>query len=137
LVRQRPGTASGVVFMTLEDETGIANIIVWPKVFEKLRAIVIGARFVAVTGKMQSESGVIHVVAERMEDLTPMLGLLSKHGEEINAPARADESKTSRPDPRGRPGNRACRPPALTPPQTSANEQRDLLEAVPLGRRFH
>ena len=136
LVRQRPGTASGVVFMTLEDETGIANIIVWPKVFEKLRATVIGARFVAAIGKMQSESGVIHVVAERMEDLTPMLGLLSERGGEIK-PAAHDESKTSRPDPREkRPGDRACRPPALTPPP-AAQEQRDLLEAVPLGRRFH
>ncbi len=105
LVRQRPGTASGVIFMTIEDETGIANIIVWPKVFERLRAIVIGARFVAVTGKMQSESGVIHVVAERMEDLTPMLGLLSERGGEIDPAARADEARTSRPDPRDeRPG---------------------------------
>ncbi len=137
LVRQRPGTASGVVFLTVEDETGIANIIVWPKVFEKLRAIVIGARFVAVTGKVQSESGVIHVVADRMEDLTPMLGLLSERGPEVNRPARADESRTSRPDPRGRPGNRACRPPALTPPAAMASEQRDLLEVLPLGRRFH
>jgi error-prone DNA polymerase len=138
LVRQRPGTASGVVFMTLEDETGIANIIVWPKVFEKLRAIVIGARFVAVTGKLQSESGVIHVVAERMEDLTPMLGLLSERGEEIDARAHADEARTSRPDPREkRPGNRACRPPALTAPAVAPPEQRDLLDAVPLGRRFH
>ncbi|HLH48762.1 MAG TPA: OB-fold nucleic acid binding domain-containing protein, partial [Roseiarcus sp.] len=137
LVRQRPGTASGVVFMTLEDETGIANVIVWPKVFEKLRAIVIGARFVSVTGKMQSESGVIHVVAERMEDLTPMLGLLSERGGEIK-PAAHDESKTSRPDPREkRPGDRACRPPALAPPPAPASEQRDLLEALPLGRRFH
>ena len=66
LVRQRPGTAEGVIFMTLEDETGVANIIVWPKVFERLRAIVLGARFVAVTGKLQSEQGVIHIVAERM-----------------------------------------------------------------------
>ena len=57
LVRQRPGTAKGVIFMTLEDETGVANIIVWPKAFERLRAIVIGARFVAVTGKLQSEAG--------------------------------------------------------------------------------
>ena len=137
LVRQRPGTASGVVFMTLEDETGIANVIVWPKVFEKLRAVVIGARFVAVTGKMQSESGVIHVVAERMEDLTPMLGLLSERGGEIK-PAAHDESKTSRPDPREkRPGDRACRPPALATPPAPASEQRDLLEALPLGRRFH
>lgn len=139
LVRQRPGTASGVVFMTLEDETGIANIIVWPKVFEKLRATVIGARFVAVTGKLQSESGVVHVVAERMEDLTPMLGLLSERGHEIDITAHADEARTSRPDPREkRPGDRACRPPALAAPVAPpANEQRDLLEAVPLGRRFH
>jgi error-prone DNA polymerase len=138
LVRQRPGTASGVVFMTIEDETGIANIIVWPKVFEKLRAIVIGARFVAVTGKLQSESGVIHIVAERMEDLTPMLGLLSERGGEIDARAHGDEARTSRPDPREKsPGNRACRPPALTAPAATRPEQRDLLEAVPLGRRFH
>ena len=71
LVRQRPGTAKGVIFMTLEDETGVANIIVWPKVFERLRALVLGARFVAVTGKLQNESGVIHIIAEQMEDLTP------------------------------------------------------------------
>ena len=80
LVRQRPGTAKGVIFMTLEDEAGVANVIVWPKAFERLRAIVLGARFVAVTGKLQNEQGVIHVVAERMEDLTPMLGLLSEEG---------------------------------------------------------
>ena len=85
LVRQRPGTAGGVIFMTLEDETGVANIIVWPKVFERLRAIVLGARFVAVTGKLQSEQGVIHIVAERMNDLTPMLGLLSEAGPTIGA----------------------------------------------------
>ncbi|MBV9907054.1 MAG: error-prone DNA polymerase, partial [Hyphomicrobiales bacterium] len=91
LVRQRPGTASGVIFMTLEDETGVANIIVWPKVFERLRAIVLGARFVAVTGKLQSEQGVIHIVAERMNDLTPMLGLLSEAGQTISSLAHADE----------------------------------------------
>ncbi|HXW19622.1 MAG TPA: error-prone DNA polymerase, partial [Roseiarcus sp.] len=137
LVRQRPGTASGVVFMTLEDETGIANIIVWPKVFERLRAIVIGGRFIAVTGKLQSESGVIHVVADRMEDLTPTLGLLSEHGGEISALARADEARSSGPDPRDkRPGDRACRPPALASP-SPALEQRDLIEAMPPGRNFH
>ncbi len=57
LVRQRPGTAKGVIFMTLEDETGVANVIVWPKAFERLRPIVLGARFVAVTGKLQNEVG--------------------------------------------------------------------------------
>ena len=84
LVRQRPGTAQGVIFMTLEDETGIANLIVWPKAFERLRAIVIGARFVVATGKLQNESGVVHLIVERMEDLTPMLGLLSREDPEAD-----------------------------------------------------
>ena len=79
--------------MTLEDESGVANIIVWPKVFERLRPIVIGARFLSVTGRLQSESGVIHVVAERMEDLTPMMGALSRRGGEVESVARADEVK--------------------------------------------
>ena len=91
LVRQRPGTGKGVIFMTLEDETGIANIIVWPKIFEVLRPIVIGARFVAVTGRLQNEAGVIHVIAERIADLTPWLGLLAMRGPEpIAGLARAD-----------------------------------------------
>jgi error-prone DNA polymerase len=82
LVRQRPGSANGVIFLTMEDETGIANAIIWPKVFEALRPIVMGARFIAVAGRVQSESGVIHVVAERAEDLTPLLGVLSRPGQE-------------------------------------------------------
>ncbi|EKF40589.1 DNA polymerase III subunit alpha [Nitratireductor indicus C115] len=73
LVRQRPGTASGVIFMTLEDETGIANAIVWPRVFEKFRRVVFGARMVAVEGILQKEREVIHVVARRLIDLTPQL----------------------------------------------------------------
>ena len=80
LVRQRPGSAKGVVFMTIEDESGVANAIVWPKVFEAQRAQVIGARFVAITGRLQNEAGVIHVVAEHVEDLSSMLGLLSLAG---------------------------------------------------------
>ena len=93
LVRQRPGTAKGVIFMTLEDEVGVANIIVWPKAFERLRAIVIGARFVAVSGKLQNEAGVIHIIAERMEDLTPMLGLLSERGPMLDSLAPSDEAR--------------------------------------------
>ncbi len=77
LVRQRPGTASGVIFATLEDETGIANVIVWPKIFERYRAVVLGARLMRVTGRLQSEQSVIHVVAEKLEDLTPLLSRLS------------------------------------------------------------
>ena len=93
LVRQRPGSAKGGVFMTLEDESGVANVIVWPKVFEKLRPVVLGARFVSVSGRLQKEAGVIHIVAERMEDLTPLLGFLSNEGGEISALAHADEVK--------------------------------------------
>jgi error-prone DNA polymerase len=81
LVRQRPGTAKGVIFMTLEDETGIANTIVWSRTFEAFRPIVLGARLVSVTGPLQSASGVIHVVAEDIRDLTPLLRRLSgDHG---------------------------------------------------------
>ena len=140
LVRQRPGTAKGVIFMTIEDETGVANIIVWSKVFERLRPIVIGARFVAVTGKLQSEDGVIHLIAERMEDLTPMLGLLSESGPRIDGGARADEAR--RPPPAGgdRRGSGAGKPAAMAPapaaPMLDAPEPQ-LLRAMPGGRNFH
>ncbi len=69
LVRQRPGSAKGVVFMTLEDETGIANIVVWPKVMEQYRKEVMGARLILVEGRIQSSpEGVTHLVAQRMFD---------------------------------------------------------------------
>jgi error-prone DNA polymerase len=73
LVRQRPGTSKGVVFMTLEDETDIANVIVWPKVFEKNRRTVMTARFLAVRGRSQRAGLVIHVVAESFIDLSGQL----------------------------------------------------------------
>jgi error-prone DNA polymerase len=76
LVRQRPGTATGVVFMTLEDETGIANLVVWNPIFERFRRIVMGARLVACRGRLQREGEVIHVVAEHLEDLSPLLARL-------------------------------------------------------------
>ena len=85
LVRQRPGSANGVIFMTLEDETGIANTIVWPPKFEEYRPVVLGARLVGVTGKLQSQSGVIHVVADRIEDLTPLLRRLSDEHSPVHA----------------------------------------------------
>ena len=78
LMRQRPATAKGVIFMTIEDETGSANVIIWPKLFEKQRAEVLGARLVAVTGDVQEESGVIHLIARKVEDITPLLRKLEK-----------------------------------------------------------
>jgi error-prone DNA polymerase len=74
LVRQRPGTAKGVVFMTLEDETGVANVVVWKDCFEANRRLVMGASFVIVHGQLQKEGEVIHVVAERFTDLSAKLG---------------------------------------------------------------
>lgn len=73
LVRQRPGTAKGVIFITLEDETGIANVIVWRSLYEKFRRAVIGGRLLRVTGKLQRENGVSHVIAEKVEDLSWLL----------------------------------------------------------------
>jgi error-prone DNA polymerase len=79
LIRQRPGSAKGVVFITIEDETGVANLVVWPDVFGKQRKIVMGARLMAVHGIVQRDeaSDVIHVVAQRLEDHTHMLRHLS------------------------------------------------------------
>ena len=76
LVRQRPGTAKGVIFMTLEDETDIANIIVWPKAFAQNRRTVMTARFLAVRGRLQRAGLVIHVVAETFIDLSAELPML-------------------------------------------------------------
>jgi error-prone DNA polymerase len=73
LVRQMPGTAKGVVFMTIEDETDTANIIVWPKAFAKNRRTVMTARFLAVHGRVQRAGLVVHVVAERFTDLSAEL----------------------------------------------------------------
>ena len=85
LVRQRPGTAQGVVFMTLEDETGIANIVVWRDVFEANRRLVMTTGFLVVHGQVQSVEGVVHVVAERFTDLSHRLSELR---EETDHPGR-------------------------------------------------
>lgn len=76
LVRQRPGTAKGVIFVTLEDETGVANVIVWKNVFERFRRAVIAGRLLRVRGRVQRESGVTHVIAEEIEDLSGLLDRL-------------------------------------------------------------
>src|SRR5581483_10739253 len=70
LVRQRPGTAKGVIFVTLEDETGIVNVVVWPKVFERNRRTVMTAQFLLVRGRIEREGLVIHVVADELVDLS-------------------------------------------------------------------
>jgi error-prone DNA polymerase len=135
LVRQRPGSAKGVVFMTLEDETGIANAIVWQKVFGVYRPVVMGARLVSVRGKLQKADGVIHVVAEHIEDLSDHLARLSEAGRAILALAHADEVR--------RPGfdRRVKSNPAI---RNAPDHKEDLQhqaerasQVMPGGRNFH
>lgn len=76
LVRQRPGTAKGVIFLTLEDETGFSNIVVRKKTYQAYRRAVIAGRLLRVTGHIQRESMVVHVVARHVEDISPMLDQL-------------------------------------------------------------
>ena len=94
LVRQRPGTAQGVVFLTLEDETGIVNVIVWPKVFEANRRTVMSSRFLLVRGPLQREGIVIHVIAETFADLTDDLYLL-RAGESPALPLPQESAASS------------------------------------------
>jgi error-prone DNA polymerase len=92
LVRQRPGSAKGVVFMTIEDETGVANAVIWPKTLERFRRVVMGARLVVIHGRIQRHEQIIHVVSQRLEDRSDWLGLLADGGETMRMPiANADE----------------------------------------------
>ena len=133
ITRQRPGTASGVIFMTLEDETDITNAIVWPKVFERFRPVVLGARLIALTGKVQSESGVIHVIADRIDDLTPMLAVLSADAGDLSSLARADEVARPAGDD-SRQKNVARHPRNVRFFQEEAKTAHDVM---PKGRNFH
>ncbi|SDY11739.1 OB-fold nucleic acid binding domain-containing protein [Citreimonas salinaria] len=76
ILRQRPGTAGGTIFITLEDETGVVNVIVWRKMYERFRRAVIAGRMLRVTGRLQREAGVTHLLAEVIEDISPMLDSL-------------------------------------------------------------
>jgi error-prone DNA polymerase len=148
LVRQRPGTAKGVVFLTLEDETGVANIVIWPKMFERFRPIVMGARLILVRGRVQHAQdapagGVIHLVAESLEDRTGDLDRLS-----IPETFEPDASETRLAGPRldppyapgdepGRAGpsrrNPASAPGAHTPRPSHPRNVRP----IPRSRDFH
>ncbi|MEL7302651.1 MAG: error-prone DNA polymerase, partial [Pseudomonadota bacterium] len=98
LVRQRPGSAKGVVFMTLEDETGVCNTVVWPNTLERFRKVVMSARLIVVRGRIQRHENIIHVVSRTLEDRSDWLADLSDWGEHMDIPiANADE--VLRPDP--------------------------------------
>ena len=104
LVRQRPGSAKGVMFITLEDETGIANLVVWPQVFEKNRRIILSAGMFAVRGRIQREGEVVHLVAQRLTDLSADLASVGDRDAAFPLPhGRGDEFHhgSPTPDPRG------------------------------------
>ena len=93
LVRQRPGSARGVIFITLEDETGVSNLIVWPKVFERFRKVVLAARLLRARGRLQKEGRVIHLVCDELIDETHQLAALTQGDVALTQEglARADE----------------------------------------------
>jgi len=129
LVRQRPGTAKNVIFATLEDETGIANIIIWDRVFQRNRRAVLGSRLLAVRGQLQREGLVTHLVAISFTDLTPQLTALANGHDMGNAVlSRADEGRNG--------------PPPYDRRETGERRRLEALErqaraALPSGRNFH
>jgi error-prone DNA polymerase len=90
ITRQRPGTASGVIFITLEDETGHANLIVWPKIFERFRQTTLRSTLMGIEGPVQREGEVIHVLAERLWNLDALLDGLAA---DARANRAADEAR--------------------------------------------
>ena len=111
LVRQRPGSAKGVVFLTLEDEFAVCNAVIWPQVLETHRAIVMGSRLMLIRGRVQRTGDIIHVVANSIEDRTPWLGLLAE-----------DSSLPRKPGP--------------DPQQPAARHPRNV-RVIPKSRDFH
>ena len=113
LVRQRPGSAKGVIFMTLEDETGTANIVVWPKVLEKYRPVVLCGRLLMVRGRIQRAGEIVHLIAASLEDLTGWLDLLTPDRECVTPTPddhRADSRKRLTISKAGHPRNRRVIP---------------------------
>ncbi len=79
ITRQRPGTASGLIFLTLEDETGYANVIVMPQVYEEYRQAVLEPKFIRVSGTVQNQDGIVHLKAEHVEALLVSSAQITSH----------------------------------------------------------
>jgi error-prone DNA polymerase len=116
LIRQRPGSAKGVCFITIEDETGVANIVVWPDMMEKHRRTVMGARLLEVRGRVEYDDEVIHIIAAHLHDATAQLALLSDdllsvppaRADHVNSPLPARGGNQAEPWQPPPPGNREC-----------------------------
>ncbi len=133
LIRQRPGSAKGVTFITLEDETGVINLVVWPDLKEKQRKVVMGARLMEVRGRVEYDDEVIHVIAAHMTDATKALHALSD--DLLDAPlARADEVNKPMPE-RGPPVPRDLIDELAPRPNVSGHPRDHRI--VPKSRDFH
>lgn len=107
LVRQKPGSAKGVMFITIEDETGVANLVVWPSLFEQQRRTVLSASLLMVDGKVQKEGEVVHIVATKLHDLSDLLATVGERDAPFLLPhGRGDEFHHG-----GSPDQRDKRPP--------------------------
>ncbi|WFE75392.1 error-prone DNA polymerase [Roseinatronobacter sp. S2] len=103
ITRQRPGTASGVIFLTLEDETGVCNVVVWPKTYARFRRVVMGGRLLRVTGRLEREGRVAHLIADQIDDLSHRLSELGHpmdHDIGLTAPQADDAPRPPRYPPR-------------------------------------
>lgn len=111
ITRQRPGTASGVIFLTLEDENDVSNIVVWPKIFERFRKSVMAGRMLRIRGKLQREGVVTHVIATHIEDYSHLLDALGMNphlGSQID-PSHDNADEAKRPVPEARTGPKSER----------------------------
>ncbi|MFN3722948.1 MAG: error-prone DNA polymerase [Paracoccaceae bacterium] len=121
ITRQRPGTASGVIFLTLEDETGTANVVIWKKVYETFRKAVIAGRLVRVRGRIERDGPVVHLIAEHVEDVSPLLTTLGRPVMIPSNDGRADETKR----------------PVMGRSQSSARHPREQARKLFPSRDFH
>jgi len=131
LIRQRPGSAKGVVFITLEDETGVANLVIWPDTMERYRKVIMGARLIEVRGRVETEEGVIHVIAAHLVDATSELNKLS---DDLLQPALAHGDHAG---PHGPPAAQQWQPPGPEERQTFHHGHPRDVRIIPKSRDFH
>jgi error-prone DNA polymerase len=132
LVRQKPGSAKGVTFMTVEDETDVANIVIWSALFEKQRSLILSSGMIGCHGRVQKEGGVIHVVAEEFFDLRDMLRSVGDRDHPLRVRhGRGDEAKIGTKD-RLQPGSKDVSTPVLQQTDRVSNSEIRIK-----GRNFH
>lgn len=130
LVRQRPGSAKGVVFMTIEDETGIANVVVWPKTLERYRREIMSGRLMLIRGRIQRHQDIIHVVSAVVEDRSHLLATLMEEADGPTTVSIANADEVLRPEPGSA---RSPSHPRNAGPRRHPRDQR----IIPRSRDFH